>query len=409
VEISAQSVTLFGDAPAARRLRAALLGLAAGALLLVRSPNPACVDFCTYYAAGRLAASGQAARAYDGAALAAAHDGVHEGTRRIGGYLYSPLFLPVAGAFARLPFAAAEALHRLGGALLLGAGLALVLLRVGEPRLEAALALSFLLSQTAWSQLVFQNWGIGLFAALAAALAAGRRNRTVAASLAWAVGGHLKVFVALVAAPLVATRWRRQLIGAALAALALALAALPWVGLDAWRAWVATLGAFSTRGVTPFYNKVSLAAGLARFVVDPRAWLAPREPAAELLTHVLPFVGLAILAAAAARLRRDPERLIAASLAAVLLVVPQVWDHTEILLFVALPALPRRAVWTFAALFALSAGYAPLVGRALELVLHGALPASPVALLLLFYPLLNLALLAVALAAGPRPETAAGA
>lgn len=409
MESSSRTFSLLGDTPAARRLRAALLGLAAGVLLLVRSPNPACVDFCTYYAAGRLAASGEAARAYDGAALAAAHAGVHEGTRRIGGYLYSPLLLPVAEAFARLPFAAAEALHRLIGALLLGAGLALVLLRLGEPRLEATLALSFFLSQTAWTQLVFQNWGIGLFAALAAALAAARRSRTVAASLAWAVAGHLKVFAALVAVPLVATRWRRQLIGVGLAAPLLALAALPWVGLDAWRAWAGTLGAFSTRGVTPFYNKVSLAAGLARFVVDPRAWLAPREPAAELLTRALPLMGLAVLAVAAVRLRRDPERLVAASLAVVLLVVPQVWDHTEILLFVALPALPRRAIWTSAALFALSAGYAPLVGHGLERVLHGALPATPVALLLLFYPLLNLGLLAVALAAGPRPEAATGA
>jgi len=409
VESTPDAWTLLGPSRGARRLRAALLGLAAGALLLVRSPHPPCVDFCTYYAAGRLAAAGEAARAYDGAALAAAHANLHEGTRRIGGYLYSPLFLPAAAALASLPFAAAEALHRIAGALLLGAGLGCVLLRLGDPRLEGALAAAFLLSHTAWTQLVFQNWGIALFAALALALLAAERGRSATAALAWAVAGHLKVFAALVAAPLVATRWRRQVLGAAGAAVALALATLPWVGLDAWRAWLGTLGEFSARGVTPFYNKVSLAAGIARFTVDPRAWLAPREPAAELLTRVLPWVGMALLALAAVRLRRDPERLAAAAIAIVLLAVPQVWDHTEILLFVALPALPRRAIWAFAALLALSAGYGALVGQGLESVLRGRLAPAPVALLLFSYPATNLALLAVTLFAGPRPERATDA
>jgi hypothetical protein len=295
------------------------------------------------------------------------------------------------------------------GTLLLAAGLALVLRRVGQPALELALAAAFCLSHTAWTQLIYQNWGSGLFAAVAAALAAARGGRTLAAGVAWALAGHLKAFVALVAAPRLATRRRRELAAAALAALLLALLTLPWVGLGAWSAWTASLGDLSARGVTPYYNKVSLAAGLARFTVDPRAWLAPLEPAAVALTRALLLVGAALLVLAAARLRRDPERLTAAALAAVLLCVPQVWDHTEVLLFAALPALPRRAVWAMAGALALSAGYGPLVGAGLERVLRGAMPAEPLAALLLFYPLLNLALLGTALAAGPRPAAAADA
>ena len=387
-------------------MRAALLGLAAGALLLVRSPIEPCVDLCTYYAAGRLVVAGEPARAYERAALSAAHAGTHEGTKRIGGFLYSPVYLPAAGALARLPYPAAEALHRLAGALLLGCGLALVLVRLGDPRLELALALSFLLSHTAWTQLIYQNWGIGLFAALAAALAAGHRGRGVSAALAWALAGHLKIFVALMAAPLVATRRRRQIVGAAFAALALALLSLPWVGVDSWRAWIGSIGHLSVRGVTPYYNKVSLAAGLARFATDPRAWLAPREPAAELLTRTLLLLGGGVLVAVTARLRRDPERLLAASIAAVLLFVPQVWDHTEILLFVALPALPRRIAWPLAALLALTVGYAPLVARGLAGALGGSAAPALVAGLLMVYPALNLLVLGSALAAGPRASVA---
>lgn len=372
----ALSLPLAGGSSRERWLRALLLALLAAALVSARAPRQRPGDFCTYYAAGRLVLDGHAAAAYDRGALGAAHAAAHgETPHRIGGFLYSPLLLLPAAAVATLPFPAAQAAHRFAGTLLLALGLALVLRRVGAPALELALASAFCLSHTAWTQLIYQNWGIGLFVAVAAAFAAARGGRTLAAGAAWALAGHLKAFLALVAAPLLATRWRRQLAVAALAALLLALLSLPWVGLGAWNAWAASLGGLSARGVTPYYNKVSLAAGLARFAVDPRAWLAPLEPAA-------------------------PGR------AAVLLCVPQVWDHTEVLLFAALPALPRRAIWALAGALALSAGYGPLVGAGLERVLRGGLPAAPVAGLLLFYPFLNLALLGTALAAGPRPAEA---
>lgn len=403
----ALSLPLAGGSSRERWLRALLLALLAAALVSARAPRQRPGDFCTYYAAGRLVLDGHAAAAYDRGALGAAHAAAHgETPHRIGGFLYSPLLLLPAAAVATLPFPAAQAAHRFAGTLLLALGLALVLRRVGAPALELALASAFCLSHTAWTQLIYQNWGIGLFVAVAAAFAAARGGRTLAAGAAWALAGHLKAFLALVAAPLLATRWRRQLAVAALAALLLALLSLPWVGLGAWSAWAASLGGLSARGVTPYYNKVSLAAGLARFAVDPRAWLAPLEPAAVALTRVLLGAGAALLLLAAARLRRDPERLAAAALAAVLLCVPQVWDHTEVLLFAALPALPRRAIWALAGALALSAGYGPLVGAGLERVLRGGLPAAPVAGLLLFYPFLNLALLGTALAAGPRPAEA---
>jgi hypothetical protein len=400
---------ITGRGPRQRRARAALLGLLGGALLLARAPRAEAGDLAIYRAAGHLAVQGRAEAAYDPAALAAEDARERGGARRLGGFLYSPIYLLPAAGLAGLPMPAAAAAHRLAGALLLAAGLALVLARLETPLLQAGLLLSFVLSHTAWTQLGYQNWGILLFVGVAGALAAGRTGRSVVAGIAWALAGHLKLFAALIAAPLATTRWRRQLVAAALVALLLVALSLPWIGSEPWWAWLGSLSDLSTRGVTPYYNKVSLAAALARFEVDPRAWLAPREAVAVGATRALAACGMVALALAAARLRRDPERLAAASIAAVLLFVPQIWDHTEILLFAALPALPRRALAGFAAALAATVAYGPLVGAGLAGVFAGSAAPARVAALLLLYPALNLALLAAVLRAGPRREAVSDA
>ena len=94
------------------------------------------------------------------------------------------------------------------------------------------------------------------------------------------------------------------------------------------------------------------AAAAARFLAEPRAWLAPRAPVDSPWIRALVLAGLPLLVWGTLRLRRTPERLAAFSIAWTLLFVPQIWDHTEILLFLVLPALAARWAWALAALLA---------------------------------------------------------
>jgi hypothetical protein len=382
-------------APAPRRaVAAALLAAAAAGVLWVRSPRAEPGDLCSYRAAGALAAEGRPAAAYDGAELVAMHRRQHDVPRRVGGFLYSPLWLAPARALAALPLDAAESANRTAGALALGVGLALVLLRIRGMALRVAVAAAFCLSHAGWVQLIYGNWTFLLFLALAAALAAGERGRGLAAALAWGLAIHLKVFSALVLAPLGATRAWRRVVAALLAVAALAALGLAWSGPDSWSAYARSVVGVAERGVTPYYNKVSLAAAAARFVSEPRAWLAPRAPVDALWIRAIPLVGLPLLAWGTLRLRRAPERLAAYALAWVLLFVPQIWDHTEILLFLVLPALAARWAWTLTALLAGTFFYNGATQDLLGRTLGGEL--SPLALrcLLLLYP--ALALLALA-------------
>jgi len=393
--------------PAVRRaLGSALLAAAALAVLWVRSPRAEPGDLCSYRAAGALAAEGRPAAAYDGAALAEMHRRQHDVPRRVGGFLYSPLWLPPARALAALPLAAAERANRVAGALALGAGLAFVLYRIPGPALRAAVAAAFCLSHAGWVQLIYGNWTGFLFLALSVALGAGRAGGGAAAALAWGFAIHLKAFAAVTLLPLAVTRERRRVVAAALAVLALAAVALAWSGADAWGAFADTLTGLAERGVTPYYNKVSLAAAAARFVSEPRAWLAPRAPIDALWIRAIALAGLPLLAWGAWRLRRAPERLAAFSIAWVLLFVPQIWDHTEILLFLVLPALATRWAWALAALLAGTWFYNGAVQDLLDRSLAGEVPLLALRLLLLFYPALALLALATTLVEPGGPERA---
>jgi hypothetical protein len=312
------------------------------------------------------------------------HRAQHDVDRRVGGFLYSPLWLAPAMPLAALSFEGAQRASRLVGALALAAGLALVLHRVRSPPLRVAVAAAFCLSHAAWTQLIYQNWTFLLFLALAVAAAAGERGGGLTAALAWGLALHLKAFVALALAPLVVTPVRRRVLAALVAALALGALSLAWSGVDAWRGFARTLSSVAERGVTPYYNKVSLPATVARFLAEPRAWVAPRAPVDSPWVRAASLIGLPLLVWGSARLRRDPERLGAFAIAWTLVFVPQIWDHTEILLFLVLPALAARWAWTLSALLAATWFYNPVLQALLGRTLAGEVPPLAARSFLLF-------------------------
>ena len=184
---------------------------------------------------------------------------------------------------------------------------------------------------------------------------------------------------------------------AAALALLLAALALPLVGAASWARYAGFLGATRTAGVTPYYNKLSLQATIARFQSEPRDWVSPRAPVATPAVRALFWLALPLWALGLARLRRDPEAALAFTLPFLLLAVPQIWDHTEILLFAVLPSLPRRHAAALAALLAASCFYNALQQPLLHEVLRREKPPFALQSLLLYFPALNLLALGAAL------------
>lgn len=396
-----------------RRLRAALLGALAAVVLHARAPRLACRDFCTYYSAGRLVLEGRAAAAFDREALAAVHRGTHPEPRGVGPWLYSPLWLPPAALIASLPYAEAERATRTVAAVGLGLGLAFVLLRISARArslgLELAVAAAFVISHPAWIQLAFLNLSWLLFALVAAAWWASAAGRVGASALAWALAVHLKPFVGLALVALWAARQRRLVARAALLAALLAALALPAVGAASYGRYLGFLGQTRIAGVTPYYNKLSLQATVARFQSEPREWVAPRAPVATPAVRLLFWCALPFWAWGVARLRRRPDAALAFTLPFLLLAVPQVWDHTEILLFAALPALSRRYALALAGLLAASVFYNGLQQPLLMEVLRREKPPFALQSLLLYFPALNLLALGAALESRPSADGTGGA
>src|SRR5690606_24657763 len=229
-----------------------------------------------------------------------------------------------------------------------------VLARLRSVGLQAAVAAAFALSHPAWIALAMQNWSWLLFATVAAAWWAGERGRDGWAGLGWAVAVHLKAFVVLVPAALVVAGRRGIAFRAAALAALLAALTLPVTGVGPWQKYLGFLEGAKTAGVTPFYNKLSLQATVARFYSDPRAWVAPREKVATPAVRYLFWLGLPLYAYGLRRLRGSSSSALAFTVGFVLLFVPQIWDHTELLLFAALPALPRSHLLTASALLGAS-------------------------------------------------------
>lgn len=389
---------------ARERVLWSLVAAAVAALAWVRAPAPEHSDFCSYYAAGRLALEGRAADAYDRDALEATHRAVHDVGRRAGPFLYSPLLLAPSAAFASLPLTTAARWNRGLGALALAAGLLSVLLSIEGAWLRAATAAAFALAHATAAQFFYENWTFWLFALVAFSVFAARRGGVRATGVAAALAVHLKAFVVFLYAPLVAGRRRRALAWAVGAGLGLAAVSTVATGVAPWQRYGGFLVATREAGVTPFYSKCSLAANLARLASEPREWVAAREPVRSLPVRAVFWLGLPLLGWGAWRLRAAPVAALGFGLAWTLLFVPQIWEHTEILLFAALPAVAPRWRWPVVALLAATAFYGPLQQGALARVLSGESPPATLGLLLLLYPSLNLLVLAGALAGAPGEE-----
>lgn len=381
-----------------RRLRAALLGAVAVPLLLARAPATPHSDFCTYYAAGRLAAAGDAAAAFDWARLRAGHAELHRGPQGVGPFLYSPLYLLPARAFAALPLARAEQTNRWLGALCLGVGLALLLWRVDRARDQLLVAAAFLVAHPVWVQLIYQNWTFALLPLVAGAGVAAARGRPGVAGLLWALAVHLKVFLAFGLLALWVAGRRRTAVAAVVGAALLAAGSLPATGVESWTRWGSFLLRAEAGGVTPFYNKVSVAATVARLSTAPRDWIRPRAPVGGWAVRGVFWAALPLLALGLWRLRDDADAALAFACGWILLAVPQIWDHTELLLFLLLPALAPAYLVPLALLLALTYFYNGALQPLLVAAARGEAPASAVRLLLLVFPALNLAATAAVVA-----------
>lgn len=375
------------------------LTLAATASIWWRAPTLPCGDLCSYYSAGMLVREGSAASVYDRAELERRHREVHDLRQNAGPFLYSPLLLLPAAWVATTPYPEAARHHRIAGALALALGLFAVLLALESLAMRIAVAGAFTLAHASWVQLIYANWSFFLFALTAAAMLALVRERAAPVALAGALAMHLKAFAIFAFVPLAFARRR---LAVALVAVAVLLAALvlPFTGFAPWSRFGSFLAQQAGAGVTPYYSKSSLAANLARLSTEPRAWVAPRAPVRSFPVRGVFWAGLPLLAWASWRLRARPPAALACGIAWTLLFVPQIWEHTEILLFAALPALPRRYQGILAAMLALTFFYNQSQQELLAGALRGESAATPIGLLLWLYPALNLLAFAAALDRG---------
>jgi hypothetical protein len=93
--------------------------------------------------------------------------------------------------------------------------------------------------------------------------------------------------------------------------------------------------------------------------------------------------------------------------------VPQIWEHTEILLFAALPGLARRFQIALALMLAATFFYNGWQQRLLAAALGGDVGAFPIGLLLWLYPAIHVFVLLAAVASvdrnagAPAPAAAA--
>lgn len=396
------------------RVRVAAVALV-GLALIATQRSEKYYDFTTYHLAGLLLTEGAPERAFDTRAINERFQELLPSPgRRVGAFMYSPLYLLPASWTTRVSYDTAVVVNQ---ALTLAAILAVLFLALGrrrEPWLAVAVCVAFAVAQPVRAQFVYQNWGVYLVALVAFAWQLTRRGRDWPAALCWALAIHLKLFVGLFLLPLAfAGRWRAaaKSLGATLA---LAVAALPFVGLGSYLAYGRFLARAAAEGVTPYYNKISLQAGFGRFLTPPAEWLHPTAAVRHPLVLALFWIGLPCFVALVYRHRRELDRTIALTIPFVLLFFPQVWEHTELLVVLLLltPALPRRGAWLLAAALAASAAYVPAVANMMREALAGRGAVASLRLALLFYPALNLLMAALLLGredggAEPAPPAAA--
>ncbi|MFQ5528481.1 MAG: glycosyltransferase family 87 protein, partial [Thermoanaerobaculia bacterium] len=218
------------------------------------------------------------------------------------------------------------------------------------------------------------------------------------AAVLWAVAFHLKLYTGLFLVPLFLIGRRRLAISALAVFVVLLALPLPWTGFEAPQAYLGSLAEEAGGSFTVFYNQISIPAALARLARTPADWVSSNRPVESLPLRVLVWLSLAGFGWGAWKLRRDPTRALALTIPYLLLFLPKMWDHGQLLFFglFVLAALPRRYEGFIAGYLILSLSYFPLVQYMLGQALEGKTAPLQVQGLLLFFPLLNL-LAAVAL------------
>ncbi len=361
-------------------------------------------DFCTYYTAGRTAAAGESPAAYDFDRINDRHREIHPQEGRVGTFVYSPIYLVPARLLGNLEFSTAQIANQLLTLIALGALLFLLLERTESPWLKALLCLAFAVSDPVTNQFIYQNWSahLALFVGLALYLTA--KKRDLPAALFWALAIHLKAYIALFLVPLLLIG-RRRLAGAVVVAgLLLAVLSLPFVGLEIYGTYLDAMREQSEGWVTYFFNQVSVQSTVARYEFPPSKWPSATEAPSLALLDWIFWLALPVYLFLVYRLRHDEPRALAITIPFLLLFIPKIWDHTQILFFALFltGALMRRTKAILLAYLLLSFAYFPLVQHLLTEAISGEGSAGIVHLTLLYYPVLSL--LAAAAILSPEEE-----
>jgi hypothetical protein len=255
------------------------------------------------------------------------------------------------------------------------------------------------------NQFIYQNWSahLGLFVALALFFTV--RGKNLAAALFWALAIHLKAYISLFLIALFIVGRRRLAVTILVAGLLLMAVGLPWTGIESYATYIDAMREQSAGWITYFHNQVSLPATIARYEFPPSKWpssmVAPSLAAVEWLFWLsLPLWGWLVW-----RLRDDLARALALTVPYLLLFVPKIWDHTQILFFALFltGVLARRTTTTLLAYLLLSFAYFTLVQHLLGEAIKGTISTATLHATLLYYPVLNVLALAAVLA--PRSRT----
>jgi hypothetical protein len=379
------------------------------AVLLFHAIAGSPYDFCTYYTAGRAADTSDTAAAFDFDEINELHSEIHPGEGRVGTFLYSPIFLVPAKHLSRLDFGSAQTANQILTLVSLAALLFLLLERTESLWLRAFLCFVFVVSDPVTNQFIYQNWSAHLALFVGAALYFTREKRDLPAALFWALAIHLKAFIVLFLVPLVFVGRRRLAAATVIAGLLLVAVSLPLVGFDAYSTYLDAMREQSGGWVTYFFNQVSVQSTIARYEFPVSMWpSATVAPSLALLDWIF-WLALPIFGWLVYRLRHDESRALAVTVPFLLLFVPKIWDHTQILFFALFltGALVRRTKVIFLAYLLLSFAYFPLVQHLLTEALRGEGSAGIVHATLLYYPLLNL-LAAAAILSPEEGSPAAG-
>jgi hypothetical protein len=254
--------------------------------------------FVAYYTAARLLREGEpVSRFYDNAWFRAQVARFEPGASDI--YNVNPpttalLLLPLAG----LAYEPARAIWEVTNVLVLAASLGLLFWRL-ELRGFAGLAMLGLVFvyQPLFANFQHAQAYVLLFGLLVLAWYGYRRERPVLFGVALGFMLILKTAAILLwLLPLVQRKWRALAVGIGVA-LAVVLASLPWVGLDAWRTYLPLMMSLPSHpeiAVTAYQTLPSLFRHL--FIYDPQ-WNPAPLWSAPALGQVLPWLGLVAMLA----------------------------------------------------------------------------------------------------------------